>query len=143
MDKGQVGGKGKTDKGGKGGLKMKVAIPVNDQSVNEGVCQSFGRAPYFLIYDTETKKNSFIENSAVGSQGGAGIKAAQIIVDSEADALITPRCGENAAAVIKAGQIEIYKSASSSIEDNISAFMDGKLPILDEIHAGLHNHGGR
>lgn len=35
---------------------MKVAIPVDDQSMETKICVSFGRTPYFLIYDTETKK---------------------------------------------------------------------------------------
>ena len=89
---------------------MKIAIPVNDKSMDKGVCPSFGRAPYFLVYDTETKKGDFIDNGAASSQGGAGIKAAQLIVDNGADALITPRCGENAASVIKTGQVRIYRS---------------------------------
>ena len=79
---------------------MKIAIPVDNASINTTICISFGRTPYFLIYDTETKEAVFLDNSAAASQGGAGIKAAQTIVDSKAEALITPRCGENAAEVL-------------------------------------------
>lgn len=122
---------------------MKIAIPVNAKSMDKGICPSFGRAPYFLIYDTETKQGEFIDNSAASSQGGAGIKAAQLIVDSEAHALITPRCGENAASVIKAGQVKMYRSIDGSIEENIDALQKDELSILDEIQAGFHNHGGR
>ncbi|MGI6548432.1 MAG: NifB/NifX family molybdenum-iron cluster-binding protein [Syntrophomonadales bacterium] len=122
---------------------MKIAVPVEENSMESNICQSFGRAPYFLIYDTESKENVFLDNTAVASQGGAGIKAAQTIVDSQAKALLTPRCGENAAAVITAANIKIYKTVSDSIKANIEAFTDGKLPVLDEIHAGFHNHGGR
>jgi predicted Fe-Mo cluster-binding NifX family protein len=122
---------------------MKLAIPVNDKSMQSGVCQSFGRSPYFLIYDTETKENTFLDNSAVASQGGAGIKAAQTIVDNNVNALLTPRCGENAAKVIKPANIKIYKTANDSITDNINDFNDGKLSLLDDIHPGLHNHGGK
>jgi predicted Fe-Mo cluster-binding NifX family protein len=122
---------------------MKIAIPINDKSMDKGVCPSFGRAPYFLVYDTETKKGDFIDNGAASSQGGAGIKAAQLIVDNGADALITPRCGENAASVIKTGQVRIYRSIEGSIQENIYALQDGRLSVLDEIQAGFHNHGGR
>ncbi len=122
---------------------MKIAIPVNGRTMEEGICQSFGRAPYFLIYDTEDSKTTFIDNNAVASQGGAGIKAAQLIVDNGAEALITPRCGENAAAVLKIGQVQIYSSIEGSIEDNLMAFKDRKLSILDETHEGFYNHGRR
>ncbi|GAB6180418.1 NifB/NifX family molybdenum-iron cluster-binding protein [Desulfotomaculum defluvii] len=122
---------------------MKIAIPVDDKSMETSVCQSFGRAPYFLIYDKESKESTFLDNSAVASQGGAGIKAAQTIVDNQVSALLTPRCGENAANVLKAANIEIYKTVNDSIKDNINAFIDRKISLLDDIHAGFHNHGGK
>ena len=121
---------------------MKIAIPVDEKTMETSVCASFGRAPYFLIYDTETKESVFIDNSAAASTGGAGIKAAQTIVDNKVNALLTPRCGQNAADVIKSADIKIFKTASASIKDNIAAYIDGKLPLLDEIHAGFHGHGG-
>lgn len=120
---------------------MKIALPVDNNSRDTGICPSFGRAPYFLIYETETKKSTFIDNSAIASQGGAGIKAAQVIIDQGATILITPRCGENAAEVITAAGIKIYKTASDSVADNIAAFTQGKLTVLEEIHPGLHRHG--
>jgi predicted Fe-Mo cluster-binding NifX family protein len=121
---------------------MKIAIPVDEKTLESNVCASFGRAPYFLIFDTETKESVFIDNSAAASTGGAGIKAAQTIVDHKANALLTPRCGQNAADVIKSADIKIFKSTSNSVKDSIADFIDGQLPLLDEIHAGFHGHGG-
>lgn len=120
---------------------MKIAIPVNDKSTKGDVCQSFGRTPYYLIHDVETKENIFIENSAANSQGGAGIKAAQTIVDNKVDAIILPRCGQNAAQVLNASDIKLYKTVNDSIEDNIKAYIDEKLVLLEEIHAGFHTGG--
>lgn len=121
---------------------MKIAMPVDDKTMESSVCVSFGRTPYFLIYDTENKESVFLDNSAAASQGGAGIKAAQTVVDKQVDALLTPRCGENAAEVFNAANVKIYKTMNDSIKDNIAAFEDGRLSLLDEIHAGLHGHGG-
>jgi predicted Fe-Mo cluster-binding NifX family protein len=121
---------------------MKIAIPVDEKSLDSNVCVSFGRTPYFLIYDVDTKESVFLDNSAAASTGGAGIKAAQTIVDNKANVLLTPRCGENAAEVLKSADIEIFKTTSASVKDNIDAFIDGKLTLLDEIHAGFHGHGG-
>lgn len=122
---------------------MNIAIPVDDKNIESKVCISFGRAPYFMIHDTEKDESVYVKNTAADSAGGAGIKAAQIIVDNKVDGLLTPRCGENAANVIKAANIKIYKTADSSVIDNINAFIGGELPLLDEIHAGFHNHGGK
>ncbi|MFA9424019.1 MAG: NifB/NifX family molybdenum-iron cluster-binding protein [Sedimentibacter sp.] len=122
---------------------MKIAMPVDENNMESNICISFGRTPYFLIYDTELNESEFMINSAAESQGGAGIKAAQLIVDKHADALITPRCGENAADVLKTANVKIYKSMNDSIKDNIENLKSGKLSLLDEIHAGFHNHGGK
>jgi predicted Fe-Mo cluster-binding NifX family protein len=121
---------------------MKIAIPVDEKNMGTSVCASFGRTPYFLIYDTETKESVFLDNSAAASTGGAGIKAAQTIVDNKADTLLTPRCGENASDVLIAADIKIFKTTNASAAENIDAFIAGKLPLLEEIHAGLHGHGG-
>lgn len=119
---------------------MKIVIPVNEKTMDDSICQSFGRTPYFLIYDTDSKEEVFIDNSAAASQGGAGIKAAQTIVDSGAEALITFRCGENAAEVIKGGNVKMYKAIDDTIQKNIDSLIEGKLPLLYEIHEGFHNH---
>ena len=52
---------------------MKIAIPVEDYETE--ICPSFGRAPMFLIYDTETKEKKLLDNSGIAVQGGAGIKS--------------------------------------------------------------------
>lgn len=122
---------------------MKIAIPVDDKSLESKVCISFGRTPYFLIHDTDTKENTFLDNGAAASQGGAGIKASQAVVDEKVSALITPRCGQNAADVLNAANVKIYKTINDSIKENIEAFEKGKLSLLEEIHPGFHNHGGK
>jgi predicted Fe-Mo cluster-binding NifX family protein len=122
---------------------MKIAMPVFNKSMESGIAESFGRTPYFLIYDTEAKTSAFFDNSAATSQGGAGIKAAQSIVDSGATVVLAPQCGENAASVLKAAGLKIYKTINNSIQDNIDALNAGKLSMLENIHAGFHNHGGK
>lgn len=121
---------------------MKVAIPADDNNINSTVCMSFGRTPFFLIYDTETATSEFLNNSAASSQGGAGIKAAQAVVDSKVSALLTPRCGQNAADVLAAADIAIYKTEAPSLTENIVAFKEGRLAPLEEIHAGFHGKNG-
>jgi len=121
---------------------MIIAIPVDEKSLESNVCVSFGRTPYFLIYDVNTEKGIFLDNSAAVDAGGAGIKAAQAIVDNKTNALLTPRCGGNAADLLKAAEIKIFKTINASARENIESYIDGKLSLLDEIHAGFHGHGG-
>jgi len=119
---------------------MIIAIPAEKQSLDSGICVSFGRAPYFCVYDTDTQNSSFVVNSAAESEGGAGIKAAQNVLDLKVDSLITFRCGENAAKVLKTANISLLKALNLSIADNITNLLDGKLSELTDIHPGFH-HG--
>ena len=117
---------------------MKIMIPVDDD--RRSVCVSFARAPYWLVHDSETAVTEAVENPAAAAEGGAGPKAAQFVLDCEADAVITVRCGENAAKVLLAGEVAIYKSRGSDAMDNIRALQEGKLEVLEHFHAGFHGH---
>lgn len=120
---------------------MKIAIPVDDKNLKSSVCPSFGRAPYFLFYNTTTKENYYLDNSAAASQGGAGIKAAQIIADHGIKALLTPRCGENAEVVLRKAEVLVYKTIPGTVQQNIDAFTSDELVLLNEFHKGFHGHG--
>lgn len=115
---------------------MKVMIPVDENKTD--VCPTFGRAPLFLLYNDESNEYSYVVNTAAESAGGAGVKAAQLVVDNGADALITIRCGENANAVFKMADVKIYKATSLIAQDNIALLKENKLEILTKFHAGYH-----
>lgn len=119
---------------------MRIMIPVNGDQVT--VCSSFGRAPYFWVSDTQSGNKSVFENPAANSEGGAGIRAAQAVLDLGAEALVTPRLGENAANVLKAANVELYLSKFEGAPANADALLSGSLKPLTEIHPGFH-HGGR
>ena len=121
---------------------MKIALPVEKKSLDAPICPSFGRMPFYVIFDTSDDTHSFLDNAAAISQGGAGIKAAQSLVDRDVKALITFRCGDNAAEVLNAAKIDLFKATEGSVLDNVKAFKEGKLPKLTEIHAGYHHRGG-
>lgn len=115
---------------------MIIAVPVEDNEIE--ICPSFGRTPLFYFYDTETKEGKFMDNEAMSASGGAGIKAAQTVIDEKAEVVLVPRCGENAAKVLDAAGVKLYESVGLSIEDNIQAYLDGKLNIVTDIHPGFH-----
>lgn len=117
---------------------MKIAIPVNENKTDTTVCASFGRAPYFLIYNTENKQTEFLKNAASDAQGGAGIRAAQFIADSGANALLTVRCGQNAADVLNTAGVKIYKASAGGAQENLENFAEGKLAVMTQFHAGFH-----
>lgn len=121
---------------------MKIAIPANERDIKQEVSASFGRAPYYLIHDTEKGENIFIENTAAQSAGGAGIKAAQLVVDSGAKVVLSPALGQNAADVLTGADLDIFVSVDKSIEENIKDFLADKLSPMTQFHSGFHGHGG-
>ena len=116
---------------------MIIMMPVNEDK--KTVCISYGRAPLFMKYDTETKEREFIVNEAADAAGGAGIKAAQMIIDNGAEVILTPRCGENAVEVLDVAKIKLYKTSSDDIDAELEKFAKGELNILSEVHKGLHH----
>ena len=115
---------------------MIIAIPIDENK--EKVCVSFGRAPYFLFFNTDTNASDVMANSASQAQGGAGIKAAQLVADRPASSLIAVRCGQNAAEVLLAANIDVYKANGTTVPENLQAFAEGKLAKLEHFHPGFH-----
>lgn len=114
---------------------MKIAIPVDENQT--ALCPTFGRTPYFLIHDTDSDTTTLLGNPAAQAEGGAGLKAAQFVADQNADALITMRCGENAAEVLQAADVVIYKADGDDAAANLTALIEGKLAKLTHFHAGF------
>ena len=112
---------------------MKIAIPLDENK--QDVCPVLARAPYFLF--SVNGETEILENPAAQAQGGAGLKAAQFLVDQETDVILTARCGQNSADVFDTADIRIYKTNSSSAEENLKAFAEEKLERLTHFHAGF------
>lgn len=122
---------------------MIVAIPVEDTAENVKVCPSFGRSAMYLIYDSVANSKVYMDNPAAVASGGAGVKASQFLVDAKVDAVITPRCGQNAAEVLQEAGITIYTSIDGTVQENLNCYLKGELTPLNSFHPGFHGHGGQ
>ncbi|HPG92332.1 MAG TPA: NifB/NifX family molybdenum-iron cluster-binding protein [Clostridia bacterium] len=121
---------------------MKIAVPVNDNNTKTEICPSFGRTPFYMIKDTVSNAFDFIVNEAAESIGGAGIKAAQLLLDKNVEIVLTPRCGENSAKVLADASVKLYRTQGNSAMENFDLYEKGKLEPLTNIHPGFHGHGG-
>ena len=113
---------------------MRIAIPLDEN--REDVCIVLARAPYFLFRDESGE--TIVENPAAQAQGGAGVQAAQFLVDSGVTELITVRCGQNAADVFAAAGIKLYKSVHKTAAEELAALAKGELEPLTRFHGGFH-----
>ena len=120
-------------------IMMKIAISARGRTVGDLVDMRFGRTEYFLIADENGLIIDVLDNAAQSATGGAGIAAAQAVLDAGADILITGQLGPNAMKVIKSAAIPAYQAINGTIEDNLKAYASDKLQRITEsgpAHAG-------
>jgi predicted Fe-Mo cluster-binding NifX family protein len=108
---------------------MKMCIPARGPGLDAEVDDRFGRAPYFVFYDTESKEAESIKNPVPGGQDGVGPEAAQILEKNGVKFLVIPRIGGNALFALKAAGIRVllYEKPGCSVQEAIAAGLKGNL----------------
>ncbi len=118
---------------------MKICITSSGADLSSALDSRFGRCPYFLMVDSESKKVEAVENTGVRARRGAGVTAAQIVADSGCDAVITGNIGPNAFTVLhNTAGIKIYEGHVGKIsEENLRLFNNGQLEEISEARPGF------
>ena len=119
---------------------MKIALSSNGKDLENSLDLRFGRCDCFIIYDLETEQFKTVDNKGQSSSGGAGIVAAQQLIDESVEAIITSNVGPNAHELLTSSNIKIYKGDSIPCKQLIGSYKEGKLTEIKE--AGPAHHGG-
>jgi predicted Fe-Mo cluster-binding NifX family protein len=110
---------------------MKVALTSSGSELSSPFDNRFGRAEKFIIYDTKDDTFTVIDNAQnLESPQGAGVQAAQMIINSGAKALITGHLGPKAGKVIFASGVEVYQTDAETVEQAIAMFKSKALKPL-------------
>lgn len=112
---------------------MKIAVTAHGQDQNATVDSRFGRAAYFVVYDQIAGSWSYHDNTQnLETAHGAGIQAAQNLIKTGAQVLITGNVGPKAFKVLSTGGVKIYSvgNASSTVSEAIKLFNAGELPEI-------------
>jgi len=82
--------------------------------------------------DTDTMQWEGFANPAVSQSGGAGVAAAQFVVNQKAAAVISGDFGPNAAGALRAANIEmlLFTDETATVEQAVEQYRQGKLPIF-------------
>lgn len=130
----------------RGGL-MKIAISSTGRNLEARVDPRFGRCNCFIVIDPETQAFEVLENEAVTLGSGAGIQAAQMVVNAGAEAVITGSLGPNATDVLSAAGLKTYLGAAGTIKEVLQQYKDGRLQETSVPSAaaglGMRPGGGR
>jgi predicted Fe-Mo cluster-binding NifX family protein len=109
---------------------MKVAITAAGPELSSSVDPRFGRARYLLVVDVPGRTALAIDNLAgMNAAQGAGIQAAQNVIDNGAIVLITGHCGPKAFRALKAAGIDVYLTSEGMVADAIDRFEADELAL--------------
>ncbi|WP_455139261.1 NifB/NifX family molybdenum-iron cluster-binding protein [Candidatus Hodarchaeum mangrovi] len=113
---------------------MKIGLPSNGADLLQPFSHIFGRCSYFIIYDIkEQKVDQVLPNAAQNAAGGAGIQAAQLMIDNHVKTVIAPQIGPKAWNVLNNAGIKVYTGIGGSIQQNIDAFLDEQLTEINSV----------
>ncbi len=106
---------------------MRIGISAASKDLDALLDPRFGRCPYFLIVDTETKVLEVVDNPGNMAGGGAGIRAAQAFLQLGTKELVTGQAGPNAFEVLVEGGVKIYQAPQVKISEVIELYKNGDL----------------
>ena len=120
---------------------MKIAVCAKENNSDTTIDSRFGRAAFFAVYDSNTKEINFIPNTQnMQAAQGAGIQAAQTVVDSDATVLLANNIGPKAMKVFKLESVQVYKvSSDTKLMDAITQYTEGKAELLEDANAESHS----
>jgi predicted Fe-Mo cluster-binding NifX family protein len=127
-------------------LEMKTAISAETDSKDCQIDQRFGRCKFFAIVSTEAPDRiEFIENQGAVQGHGAGIKAAQQLLEQGVEVVITGSLGPNATQVLNQLGIKVY-TAAGPLKKAVEDHLQGRLKPISEVaaaHSGLALNPGK
>jgi len=120
---------------------MKIAVTGGSKDPKDQLDPRFGRCSYFLIYDGERGFETALENKGQTASGGAGIAAAQQMIDENVKVVITGHLGPNAFNLLNGSDIGAFQCASVSCDEAIQHYKENKLEAITQSgpsHAGMN-----
>lgn len=107
---------------------MKIAFTTSGTDLGAALDRRFGRAAAFLVYETDGGTFEVVDNAQnLNAAQGAGIQAAQAVVNTGAKAVVTGNCGPKAFRVLESAGVKVYNTDAATIEDALVRYREGRL----------------
>lgn len=114
---------------------MKIGFSVSEnKGPNSPLDGRFGRAGGFMVYDNEAKSWAWLDNvQNVNSPSGAGIQAAQLMINAGVGVFIGVHLGPKAFQVLNLAGVKLYQGeAGKSVLEQLEKHKNGSLKIIEE-----------
>jgi predicted Fe-Mo cluster-binding NifX family protein len=121
---------------------MKIVVSAQGENLDAPASAVFGRCPTYLFVDTETLAFEPVANPAMNQGGGAGIQAAQFVVNQGAQAVLTGNLGPNAFGVLNAAGVPGYLVGPGTVRQAVEAFQAGQLQPMAGANVAGHTGMG-
>ncbi len=108
---------------------MIIVISSQKPEPDSPVDPRFGRAQYFVTLDTDSQKWDSYPNPAVRQSGGAGVAAAQFVIDKKVDVVLSGDFGPNASRALTGANIQMamFTPEVDTVQSAVELFNQGKL----------------
>jgi len=120
---------------------MRICITSTGKDLDAQVDAVFGRARYFLLVDPESLEVETVEN--MPGAHGAGVQAAQTMVNKGIGIILTGNVGPNAFQGLTAAGIKIYLGAKGTAREALTAYRGGLLQTTSSPTSQEHGGGRR
>ncbi len=106
---------------------MKIAVSAKGKERNSPVDPRFGRAPWFVILDSDTGEvvDALDNTAARDAAHGAGINAATVVAEAGVGAVLTGKVGPKAFAVLDSAGIKVISGVNGTVSDALELFRSG------------------
>ncbi len=121
---------------------MRIVVTADGAGLDAPASPVFGRCQSYVFVDTETLQWEAVENPARGAAGGAGIQAAQFIIERGAQAVVTGQVGPNAIGVFQAAGVPVYLFPGGTVRQAVASFQAGSLSPAQVGGRGRGKGGG-
>ena len=120
----------------------RLAFSSSGSSIADFVDPRFGWCAYFVLLDDSNGLTEAVPNSARSLGNGAGIQAAQDLLNRGVSVVLTGDVGPNAYRILSAAGTRVYRCVGTNVADAIREYKYGKLVELTRpTSPGHHGHG--
>jgi predicted Fe-Mo cluster-binding NifX family protein len=118
---------------------MKIAVTSTGKESASAMDTRFGRTRWFMVTDPETGLwETHANEQNMNAAQGAGIQAAQLLVNLGVEAVITGHVGPKAFRILKAAGIGIFLCEAGTVDEALHLFKQGRLARADQADVEGH-----
>ena len=121
---------------------MLICLPTQaDAGAADTICDHFGSAPFFTLYDSESDQFTILKNKNSHHSHGTCHPLSQLM-DHKIDGVVCKGMGRRAIGFLQQANIKVYYAGSPQVADAVAKIKVNGLTEIDPAQACAgHGHG--